>query len=75
MLQPTVLTDATNTMPIAENEIFGPVAVLIPFEDDEEAIAMANAYPYGLSGAVHSSNIERGTLVAHTNSHRDDPCE
>ena len=65
VLQPTVLTDATNTMPIAENEIFGPVAVLIPFENDEDAIAMANAYPYGLSGAVHSSNIERGTLLAH----------
>lgn len=65
VLQPTVLTGVTNDMPIAENEIFGPVAVLIPFENDEEAIELANAYPYGLSGSVHSSNIERGTQVAH----------
>ncbi|MDN4525726.1 aldehyde dehydrogenase family protein [Fictibacillus fluitans] len=65
VLQPTVLTDVTNDMPVAENEIFGPVAILIPFESEEEVIEMANAYPYGLSGAVHSSNIERGTQVAH----------
>lgn len=65
VLQPTVLTGVTNTMPLAENEIFGPVAILIPFENDEEAIQMANAYPYGLSGSVHSSNLERGTMVAH----------
>ena len=65
VLQPTVLTGVTNKMPLAENEIFGPVAILIPFENDEEAIQMANAYPYGLSGSVHSSNLERGTLVAH----------
>ena len=65
VLQPTVITGVTNTMPIAENEIFGPVAILIPFENDEDAIQMANAYPYGLSGSVHSSNLERGTQVAH----------
>lgn len=65
VLQPTVLTGVTNKMPLAENEIFGPVAILIPFENDEEAIQMANAYPYGLSGSVHSSNLERGTMVAH----------
>lgn len=65
VLEPTVLTGVTNSMPIAENEIFGPVAILIPFESDEDAIEMANAYPYGLSGSVHSSNLERGTLVAH----------
>ncbi|RDI41866.1 aldehyde dehydrogenase family protein [Falsibacillus pallidus] len=65
VLEPTVLTHVKNDMAIAENEIFGPVAALIPFESDEEAIEMANAYPYGLSGAVHSSNIEHGTNVAH----------
>ena len=65
VLQPTVLTGVRNDMPLAENEIFGPVAILIPFENDEEAIELANAYPFGLSGAVHSSNIERGTQVAH----------
>ncbi|TWT25459.1 aldehyde dehydrogenase family protein [Planomicrobium sp. CPCC 101110] len=65
VLQPTVLGSGTNSMPIAENEIFGPVAVLIPFDSDEEAADMVNAFPYGLSGAIHSSNIERGTKLAH----------
>ncbi|RLQ98120.1 aldehyde dehydrogenase family protein [Falsibacillus albus] len=65
VIEPTVLTDVKNDMPIAENEIFGPIAALISFNSDEEAIEMANASPYGLSGAVHSSNIEHGTNVAH----------
>ncbi|MFI8686546.1 aldehyde dehydrogenase family protein [Rossellomorea sp. NPDC077527] len=65
MLYPTVLTHVTNSMPIAKNEIFGPVAAIIPFNDDEEAIRLANEHPYGLSGAVHSSSIERATNVAH----------
>ncbi|MCA1059437.1 aldehyde dehydrogenase family protein [Rossellomorea aquimaris] len=65
MLYPTVLTHVTNSMPIAKNEIFGPVAAIIPFNDDEEAIQLANEHPYGLSGAVHSSSIERATNVAH----------
>lgn len=65
VLEPTVLTGVTNDMPLAENEIFGPVAILIPFKSDEEVIAMANAYPFGLSGAVHSANIEHGTNIAH----------
>lgn len=65
VLEPTVLTGVTNDMPLAENEIFGPVAILIPFSSDEEVIDMANAYPFGLSGAVHSANIEHGTNIAH----------
>ena len=65
LLQPTVLTGVTNDMPLAKNEIFGPVAVLIPFEDDEEAVRLANAFPFGLSGAVHSADIEHGTKIAH----------
>lgn len=65
ILEPTVLTGVTNDMPLAENEIFGPVAILIPFNSDEEAVEMANAYPFGLSGAVHSANIEHGTNIAH----------
>src|SRR5690606_28455076 len=52
VLEPTVLTGVTNDMPLAENEIFGPVAILIPFKSDEEVVQMANAYPFGLSGAV-----------------------
>ncbi|WP_203334585.1 aldehyde dehydrogenase family protein [Planococcus beigongshangi] len=65
VLEPTVLTGVTNDMTMAENEIFGPVAILIPFSNDDEVVEMANAYPYGLSGAVHSSNIEHGTNIAH----------
>lgn len=65
VLEPTVLTGVTNDMPLAENEIFGPVAILIPFENDEDVVNMANAYPFGLSGAVHSANIEHGTNIAH----------
>lgn len=65
VLEPTVLTGVTNDMPLAENEIFGPVAILIPFSSDEEVVEMANAYPFGLSGAVHSSDIYHGTAIAH----------
>ncbi|WP_026694211.1 aldehyde dehydrogenase family protein [Peribacillus kribbensis] len=64
VLQPTVMISVTNEMPIAVNEIFGPVAAIIPFAADEEVIDMANELPYGLSGAVHSSSIERGTNLA-----------
>ncbi len=65
VLEPTVLTGVTNDMPLAENEIFGPVAIIIPFESDEEVIEMANAYPFGLSGAVHSSDLNRGSNIGH----------
>ncbi|MBH9966040.1 aldehyde dehydrogenase family protein [[Bacillus] enclensis] len=65
LLSPTVMTGVTNDMPIAKNEIFGPVAAIIAFDDDEEAVRLANEHPYGLSGAVHSSSIERGTNFAH----------
>ncbi|WP_409298638.1 aldehyde dehydrogenase family protein [Peribacillus sp. SCS-26] len=64
VLQPTVLSGVTNDMPIAVNEIFGPVAAIIPFSSQEEVIEMANSYPYGLSGAVHSGEIGRGVKVA-----------
>ncbi|SFB94959.1 aldehyde dehydrogenase (NAD+) [Bacillus sp. OV322] len=65
VLQPAILTDVTNDMPIAKNEIFGPVAAIITYDSEEEAVEMANAHPYGLSGAVHTSDIEKGTLLAH----------
>ncbi|WP_050615072.1 aldehyde dehydrogenase family protein [Bacillus testis] len=63
LIQPTVLTNVKNTMTVAKEEIFGPVLPVITFKDEEEAISMANAYPYGLSGAVHST-IEHGVRVA-----------
>jgi len=64
MVHPTVLTDARPDMEIARVEMFGPVVLLMEFDTDEDAIRMANDSDYGLSGAVHTSNIERGLAVA-----------
>ena len=63
-VEPTVFADVTNDMRIAREEIFGPVLVLIPYEDDEDAIRIANDSPYGLSGAVNSASPERALKVA-----------
>ncbi|KKB35262.1 aldehyde dehydrogenase family protein [Bacillus thermotolerans] len=61
---PTVLTDVTNNMPIAQEEIFGPAVGVIVVEDEEEAIKVANDSEYGLSGAVHAGSIEHGVEVS-----------
>ena len=63
-LHPTVLSNARNDMPIAHNEIFGPVAVLIPFKDDQEMLRLANELDFGLSGALHTRNVTRGVQLA-----------
>ncbi len=60
----TVFSGVNNDMTIAREEIFGPVLSIIPYGDDEEAIRIANETPYGLSGYVSSSNIERARSVA-----------
>lgn len=64
VLSPIVLTDVTNDMTIAQSEIFGPAAAIIPVENEEEAIRVANDSPNGLSGAVFSGSLERGCRVA-----------
>ncbi len=64
LIHPVVFSEVKNEMDIAQNEIFGPVALLIKFKDDEEAIKMANDTELGLSGAVHSGNTERALYVA-----------
>ena len=51
-------------MRIAQEEIFGPVLVVIPFEDDDDAVRIANDSTYGLSGAVSSASKERSLAVA-----------
>ncbi|MFJ8235509.1 aldehyde dehydrogenase family protein [Ureibacillus sp. NPDC094379] len=61
---PTILTDVTNDMPIAQEEIFGPAVGVIVVEDEIEAIRVANESEYGLSGAVHAGSIEHGVEVA-----------
>jgi acyl-CoA reductase-like NAD-dependent aldehyde dehydrogenase len=65
-VQPTVFSNASNRMTIAREEIFGPVGVVIPFDTEEEAIAIANDTPYGLAATVWTSNVARAHKVAHT---------
>ncbi|MCC2614666.1 NAD-dependent succinate-semialdehyde dehydrogenase [Aestuariibacter halophilus] len=62
--QPTVLTQVTNTMDIARQEIFGPVAPVIRFSSDQEAVALANATEYGLAAYFYTQNIKRAQHVA-----------
>jgi 5-carboxymethyl-2-hydroxymuconic-semialdehyde dehydrogenase len=61
---PTVFADVENRMKIAQDEIFGPVACLIPFEDEADAIRIANDIPYGLSSYVFTENAGRALRVA-----------
>lgn len=63
-VEPTVFSDVTNDMTIAQEEVFGPVLVMIPFEDDDDAIRIANDSIYGLSGAVYSADEDRATRFA-----------
>jgi betaine-aldehyde dehydrogenase len=63
-VSPTVFADVKNSMRIAQEEIFGPVLCVIPVHNIEEAVAVANDSPYGLSGAVFTADIERGLDVA-----------
>jgi succinate-semialdehyde dehydrogenase/glutarate-semialdehyde dehydrogenase len=62
--KPTVLTGVTTEMDIVSQEIFGPVASLIKFETDEEAIALANSTPFGLAAYLFSQNIQRAWKAA-----------
>ena len=63
-VEPTLFADVDNSMRIAREEIFGPVLVLIPFHDDDDAVRIANDSEYGLSGGVTSASEERALAVA-----------
>lgn len=63
-VSPTVLADVDNNMAVAREELFGPVAVVIAYEDEDDAIAMANDSEYGLAGAVWSGDPTRAARVA-----------
>jgi len=61
---PTLFVDVDNAMTIAQEEIFGPVLAVIPFDDEEDAIRIANESAYGLAGNVMSDSLERALAVA-----------
>ena len=63
-VKPTIFTDVRNDMTIAREEIFGPVLCIIPYDDEEHAVRIANDTPYGLSGYVTSSSLEHARRIA-----------
>ncbi|ANS66967.1 aldehyde dehydrogenase [Streptomyces lincolnensis] len=64
LVEPSVLTGVPADSALLRQEVFGPVAFLIPFDGEEEAVRLVNDTPYGLSGAVHTGDIERGVAFA-----------
>ncbi len=69
-VKPTVFADVGRKFTIAQEEIFGPVLSILPYDSEEDAIAIANDTPYGLAGWVYSANLDRGTPRRHENAHR-----
>jgi aldehyde dehydrogenase (NAD+) len=63
-VEPTLFADVDNRMTIAREEIFGPVAAVIRYDGEDEAVALANDSEYGLAGAVWTADLERGEAVA-----------
>jgi aldehyde dehydrogenase (NAD+) len=63
-VEPTLFVDVDNDMTIAREEIFGPVLVVIPYEDDDDAVRIANDNPYGLSGMISSGSLDRAMAMA-----------
>ncbi|MDH6214603.1 aldehyde dehydrogenase family protein [Streptomyces pseudovenezuelae] len=64
LVAPSVLADVPADSALLRQEVFGPVAFLITFDGEEEAVRLVNDTPYGLSGAVHTGDIERGVSFA-----------
>lgn len=63
-VKPTVFSDVNNEMTIAREEVFGPVLSIIPYEDEDDAVRIANDTPYGLSGYVTSADLGRARAIA-----------
>jgi len=63
-VEPTLFTDVDNSMTIAQEEIFGPVLVVIPYDDEDDAVRIANDSVYGLSGGIFSASLDRALAMA-----------
>jgi len=63
-VRPTVFANVRNDMRIAREEIFGPVLAILPYESEQEAVAIANDTPYGLSGYISSGDLEHARTIA-----------
>ena len=63
--EPTIVTNVTLDMPVAREEVFGPIAPVIVVKDENEAIAVANSTEFGLGGSVWTKDLERGLRIAH----------
>ena len=63
-VEPTLFVDVDNSMTIAQEEIFGPVLAVIPYDDEDDAVRIANDNMYGLAGNVMSSSLERSLALA-----------
>jgi gamma-glutamyl-gamma-aminobutyraldehyde dehydrogenase len=61
---PTIFDDVRNTMRIAREEIFGPIISLVPFDDEDEAVTLANQTNYGLAASVYTTNLDRAIRVS-----------